>query len=350
MSRFLRRGLQGVEPYVPGEQPRGRTLLKLNTNENPYPPSPGVRRALRDLDDDALRRYSDPTWTDVRGAAARALDLPPEHIAVGNGSDELLKMALDAWVDPDDTVVFPDVTYSLYETLVTLHGATAARVPLNDDFTMPDALPATPGTLLFLCHPNAPTGMGVAAAYVERVVDEFSGLVVIDEAYADFAAVNYAALAGARDNVLVLRTLSKAYSLAGMRIGLALGHPDLIRDLELVKDSYNLSVAAQRVAVAALTDQEHMRRNCTAIRESRERLSARLRDLGVQVYPSQANFVLARFGSTEQAQALAQHLRGHGLLVRYFDRPRLDACLRISVGTDGQVDQLLAAVAGYLAE
>ncbi len=350
MSRFRRGSLAGVAPYVPGEQPQGRTLLKLNTNENPYPPAPGVREVLQGLDNDALRRYSDPVWTDVRAAAAKVYDLPPEHIAVGNGSDELLKLALDAWVEPGATVVFPDVTYSLYDTLVALHGATAATVPVHDDFTLPEALATTPGTLLFLCHPNAPTAMGAAPDYVDRVVEQFSGVVVIDEAYADFAEVNYAALAGTRDDVVVLRTLSKAYSLAGMRIGLALAHPDLIADLELVKDSYNLSVAAQQVAVAALADQGHMQRNCTQLRETRERLSGRLRDLGVHVFPSQANFVLARLPSAEQARGLCTHLRGHGLLVRYFDLPRLEACVRITVGTDAQVDQLLEATAGYLRE
>ena len=348
MSRFRRKMLQGVEPYVPGEQPKGADLVKLNTNENPYPPAPGVFDALRALDTDALRRYSDPLWTDVRAAAAQVFDLTPEHIAVGNGSDELLKMALGAFVDADDTVVYPDVTYSLYDTLVELHGAQVTRVPLTEEMDMPAALADTPGKLLFLCHPNSPTGMGVAPALVDDIVERFPGLVVIDEAYADFADVNYAALAGQRDNVLVLRTVSKAYSLAGMRIGVALGHPEVIRDLETVKDSYNLSVAAQRVAVAALTDQHHKRRNCTHIRETRERMRGRLRGLGVHVYPSQANFVLARLDTPGQARELAAHLRGHGLLVRYFEKPRLEDCLRISVGTDAQVDRLLAATADFL--
>lgn len=349
MSRFLRRILRGVEPYVPGEQPKDDALIKLNTNENPYPPSDRVFAALRGLDAGALRKYPDPAWTDVRAAAARVYDLPPDRIAAGNGSDELLRLVLAAFVDLDEQVVFPDVTYSLYETLVALHGCSAVQVPLNEDFTFPDALATTPGKVLFLCHPNAPTGIPADPAFVDRVVAEFPGLVVIDEAYADFADHSYAALAGRHDNVLVLRTLSKGYSLAGMRVGLALGAPELITALETVKDSYNVSVAAQVAGAAALADQQHMRRIGAHVRETRERLAARLADLGAHVYPSQANFILARFAGPDQARGLEAHLRERGLLVRYFARPRLEDCLRISVGTDAQTDRLLEAAAAFLA-
>lgn len=349
MSRFVRKGLQGLEPYAPGEQPRDRALIKLNTNENPYGPSPAVSAALAALDGDALRRYPDPTATQVREAAAELFDCSADHVIVGNGSDELLRLCLTTFVEPGDAVVLPDVTYSLYETLIAIHGARVQRVPLDDDFGYPRALADARGAVMFLCHPNAPTGLPARPELVESVVSTFPGVVVIDEAYADFADHDFTQLARRRDDVLVLRTLSKSYSLAGMRIGLGLGAPELIAALGVVKDSYNLSVADQVAAVAALRDQAYLRTTVDAVRRSRARLVAGLRDLGLEALDSAANFVFVRLSGREQARAVWTALRDDGVLVRYFSRPRVDDGLRITVGTDEQIDRTLACIGRHVA-
>ncbi|MCA9719477.1 MAG: histidinol-phosphate transaminase [Myxococcales bacterium] len=349
-TRFLRASLREVEPYTPGEQPKLPTLTKLNTNENPYPPPASVLRALAELDGDRLRRYPDPVALELRRAAAELYGCAPENVIATNGSDELLRLVLTAFVEPGDAVVLPDVTYSLYETLIAIHGATMTRVPLRPDFSFDEAMVDTAGALMFLCHPNAPTGQPAAPALIEAALERFAGVVVVDEAYADFAERSYAsALPRRHDNVIVLRTLSKSYSLAGMRVGVGLADAALIDALMAVKDSYNLDVAAQVTATAALRDQAAHAESLAKIKATRARLTAALRALGLDPLPSQANFVLTRMGSRARARSVWAALRADGILVRYFDRPRVDDCLRISVGADAEIDRLLARLEVHLA-
>jgi histidinol-phosphate aminotransferase len=349
MSRFTRPSLRALVPYTPGEQPRAaQRLVKLNTNENPYPPPASVTRALAALDGDDLRRYPDAYATALRRAAAERFGCGIEHVLAGNGSDELLRLVLTAFVEPGAAVVLPDVTYSLYETLIAIHGAHGSRVPLGPEFQFTDALARADGALMFLCHPNAPTGLAATPELVARVLAQFPGVVVIDEAYADFAERSYVDLIPRHDNLIVLRTLSKSYSLAGMRVGLALAHASLIRALAAVKDSYNLSGAAQVAATAALRDEAALAHATARITATRTRLIEGLTRLGLAPFPSQANFVLVRTGSADQARALWTALRADEILVRYFEKPRVDDCLRISVGTDEEIDHLLARLARHL--
>ena len=347
--KFVRPSLRELQPYTPGEQPKSRALIKLNTNENPYPPPASVLQALRELPGDRLVRYPDPVALELRETAGALFGCGPEHVIATNGSDELLRLVLTAFVEPGAKVVLPDVTYSLYETLIAIHGATVERVPLRPDFRFDEALADAPGQLMFLCHPNAPTGLPAEPALVEAVLDRFQGLVAIDEAYADFADYSYVReLPRRRDNVIVMRTLSKSYGLAGMRVGLGVANPGLIETLMAVKDSYNLDVAAQVTATAALRDQAALTESLVKITATRARLIAALRQLGLAPFPSQANFVFVRAGSRARARGLWEALWADEILVRYFDRPRVDDCLRISVGTDAQIDRLLARLELHL--
>ena len=331
--------------YVPGEQPApGRTVIKLNTNENPYPPSPRVLEALRRAVDASVRLYPDPEARALRARAAEVYGVPADHIIAGNGSDELIALVLRATVDPGARVAFPVPTYSLYETLVAVQGGEVVRVPWPPDFSLPAGLVAARARLTFLCNPNSPSGTLVPRAEVERLARALDGVLVVDEAYVDFARESALDLVGRLDNVLVLRTLSKSFSLAGLRIGLALGPPPLLAGLHTVKDSYNLSRFALAAAEAALADVGAMRANVARVVETRTRLTAALERLGFHVPPSEANFVLARRPGVDQAP-VARALAARNILVRHFATPALQDALRITVGTDAEVDTLLAALA-----
>ena len=342
-SRRLRPVVEGMHGYVPGEQPRGGSAIKLNTNENPYPPSPRVVRAISDATGADLRLYPDPNATALREAAARVYGLTPEHVLVGNGSDELLTMLMRAAVGPDDVVVYPEPTYSLYDTLVTIQEARSLTIPFPGDFTLPPALADTEGRLLIICNPNSPSGTFTPLSVIEELVAGRDGLVVVDEAYVDFAPASALPLLARYENLIVLRTLSKSFSLAGMRIGLAFGAPDLLAEIAKVKDSYNVSRLAIAAGVAALEDYAWMEGNVARIVATRARLTAELGGRGYAVLPSGANFVFARRAGQDQAPIQAR-LRERGILVRHFATPRLADGLRISVGTDEEIDRLLAAL------
>lgn len=334
-----------MHAYVPGEQPQGGRVVKLNTNENPYPPAPAVVAAVQAAATADLRLYPEPTAKPLREEAARVYGVRPEQVLAGNGSDEILTMLMRALVGPDDIVVYPEPTYSLYDTLVTIQEGRSLTIPFPADFTLPPALFAAEGRLMMICNPNAPSGSLTPIATIAELAGGFDGVVVVDEAYVDFAPEGSTALPllGSHDNVVVLRTFSKSFSLAGMRIGLAFGHPDLLGEIAKVKDSYNLSRVAIAAGTAALQAIDWMHENVARVVATRARLTERLATMGYDVLPSATNFVLARRAGEDQAP-VQKALRDQGILVRHFATDRLRDALRISVGTEDETDQLLAAL------
>lgn len=327
--------------YVPGEQPDAETFVKLNTNENPYPPSAGVRDAIARACED-LVLYPDPSSREVRECAAELYGVEADGVLVGNGSDELLSILVRATVAPGQGVAYPVPTYSLYDTLVALQGARAVHVPFGPDFDLPVALETADARLVFLCNPNAPSGTMIPVPRLEEFAHRREDVVVvIDEAYVDFAEENALGLVGRLPNVVVLRTLSKSYSLAGLRVGLALTSVALASELHKVRDSYNVSRIAQAGALAAMRDQSAMRSHVRAVKATRARLIGALGEIGYEVQPSQTNFVLARRRGKDLRPVVAG-LRERRILVRYFSE--LPDAMRISIGTDAQIDAFLAAL------
>jgi histidinol-phosphate aminotransferase len=341
---WIRAVVRAVPPYTPGEQPAaGRRVIKLNTNENPYPPSPAVLEALHEAIDARVRLYPDPEAVALRAEASGLYGVPVDCIMAGNGSDELLALLLRAVVDPGDRVAFPVPTYSLYETLVAVQGGVVVNVPWPSDWSLPPELATSGAKLTFLCNPNSPSGTLVPLDRIDDLAGRLAGVLVVDEAYVDFAAGNALGLVGRRPNVVVLRTLSKSYSLAGLRVGLAFGTPELLRGLRTVKDSYNLNRLSQVAATAALMDQSTLQANVARVARSRTRLTASLRALGYVVPESHANFVLARRPGVDQGP-LARALAERDILVRHFTSHGLGDALRITVGTDDEIDALLTAM------
>ncbi len=348
-SRRIREG----EPYVPGEQPKDRRYVKLNTNENPYPPSPKVAEAIRNADTDALRLYPDPDSTALRNALAQLYGLAPEQVFLGNGSDEVLAFSFLAFMDEDTPAVFPDVTYSFYPVYGQFFGDHCRIVPVNEDFTIPlEQLMRDDGTVV-LTNPNAPTGIGLPLRDIRRVVEANPGhVVIVDEAYVDFGCQSAAPLVKEYDNLLVIQTCSKSRSLAGMRIGFAFGCESLIGAMNAVKNSinsYTVDRLAQAAAQAAVEDRAYFYDTCRAIEKTRETTAGKLKNMGFAVLPSQANFVFASHRAVP-ARELFGRLRQRGVLVRYFDKPRIDNFLRITIGTDREMELLLAALREILEE
>jgi len=336
---YVRPEITALAGYVPGEQPSDPRVAKLNTNENPYPPSPAVRRAISDACE-RLHLYPDPTAREVRERAARLYDVDPEGVIVGNGSDELLTLLMRAVIAPGDAVAYSTPTYSLYETLVPLQGGVRVRVPYGPDFAIPEELFSVDARMVIVCNPNAPSGTSVPRRALERLAEARRDvLLIVDEAYADFADENATSMGSRHPNVVVLRTLSKSYSLAGLRVGIGITTPALAAELNKVKDSYNVSRLAQAGAVAALDDQESMLAHVARVRATRARLSEGLVALGYELPPSQTNFVLARRPG-RSLLPVKEALQSRGILVRYF--PELPDALRITVGTDEEIDRLLA--------
>lgn len=340
---FVRPSVQALAAYTPGEQPQDRRYIKLNTNENPYPPSPRVLEAVRASVGDDTRLYPDPLANALRDKAAQVYGLTRDHVLAGNGSDDLLAIIIRTCIDPGQRVVYPYPTYSLYDTLVEIAGGTAVRIPFGPDFALPEGVAEAHGRVTFICNPNSPSATVVPIARLAALAGEVSGLLVIDEAYVDFARQSALDLVREHPNVVVLRTFSKSFSLAGMRIGLAFGPPAVIAELAKVKDSYNLTRPSIGAAVAALQDWEWMRANVERVCGSRVRLTEGLRALGFGVLPSEANFVLARRPGRDQ-RGVYEGLKQRGILVRYFSTPELYDALRVTVGTDAEVEALLAAL------
>jgi histidinol-phosphate aminotransferase len=339
---FLRKHLQSVAGYTPGEQPPpGSPIIKLNTNENPYPPSPEVFRALQTLDPEWLRRYPDPTVIAFRQAASEVLDIPPDWITVGNGSDELISLIVRAFVEPGATVVYPMPSYVLYRTVAQIQAAQPVEILYDQDFNLPlQEILEAQGAVTFIASPNSPLGNVVSGDDLETLAANLQGLLVIDEAYVDFTNTNALPLVQTHPNVIILRTLSKGYSLAGLRLGFAIAHPTLIQDLNKIKDSYAVDAIAVITGAAAMRDQAHKNQNVAKVLRSRAILHQNLEALGFRVWPSSGNFLLVQPPQTETADSgcaaldLQQDLKKQGILVRHFNLPGVVDKLRITIGTD----------------
>ncbi len=348
----FRPAIAQMAPYVPGEQPRpGERLIKLNTNENPYPPSPRVKRAVaRAMAKDALRLYPPPRADEFIAAASRRCGLPVSMILAGNGSDELLTMLFRGVLGRGDKVAYATPTYSLYDTLAEIQQARVVAIPFPSDFRLPvDSLVRARARLTIVCNPNSPSGTLVDLDSLDALAQALGrNLLAIDEAYVDFADRNAMELVRRRSNVLVLRSLSKSFSLAGMRLGFCAAAPGVIEHLLKVKDSYNLSRVAIAAGAAALDDGAWMARNVERVKRTRRLTEGRLRALGFEVPVSSANFVMARMAGRNLAP-LAAGLRARGILVRYFATPTLRDALRISIGTPSQMAALFAALKPLLA-
>jgi histidinol-phosphate aminotransferase len=340
-----RAAIESMHAYTPGEQPGpGEKVIKLNTNENPFPPSPRVMEAIRALDGEALRRYPNPSAEPFRVAAARVLGVTPDMIIAGNGSDEILAMVVRTYLDRGDVLAYPDPTYSLYPVLAEMSENQVAEVPWAAGWQLPaDALLATGARAIFFANPNAPSGTVVSPEEVRALAARFSGILLIDEAYVDFAETSCLGLVRECPNVIVSRTFSKGYSLAGLRFGYAVAAPEVIAALGKVKDSYNCDALAVAAATAAILDQDYARTGWQAVRAERERLTGELAKRGFQVIPSQSNFLLATCPGGDGA-AVYRALKSRGFLVRYFARPGLTDKVRITVGTREQDDALVAAL------
>jgi histidinol-phosphate aminotransferase len=351
MSRYWSAVVHGLTPYTPGEQPTIDNLVKLNTNEHPYGPSPKALQAIRDATTDALRLYPDPNADALKAVLASQHGVQRAQIFVGNGSDEVLAHAFQALLKQDRELWFPDVTYSFYPVYCGLYGIRHRAVPLADDYTLQaqDYLPSNgqrAGAIIFP-NPNAPTGTLLPLEAVERIVaGNPDAVVLVDEAYVDFGGQSAIALVDRYPNLLVVHTFSKSRSLAGLRVGYAVGHADLIEGLERVKNSFNsypLDRLALAGAVASVQDDAFFRANCQRVIQTRDQLVADLAALGFAVLPSAANFVFARHPAHDGAQ-LAAALRQQAILVRHFKLPRIDQFLRITVGTDAQCAILVEAL------
>jgi len=354
VSRFWSDIVNTLTPYVPGEQPALARPVKLNTNENPYPPSPRVIDAItRELGNngDSLRKYPDPTARALRETIAQHHGLRAEQVFVGNGSDEVLAHTFQALLKHDTPIRFPDITYSFYPVYAQLYGVAFDAVALNADFGIDVDDYRAPNGGVLLPNPNAPTGRALPLDEISILLAANpDSVVVIDEAYVDFGAESAAILVDEYPNLLVIQTLSKARSLAGMRVGYALGHEALIEALTRVKDSFNsypLDRLAQVAAIASFEDDDYFRATCAKVIASREALSAELKALGFDVVPSAANFVFARHPAHD-AVALAASLKEKEIFVRHFRLPRIDQHLRITVGTDAECDALVAALRAVL--
>jgi len=340
---YARKHLASVEGYVPGEQPTEAGYIKLNTNENPYPPSPRVLEAVGSAGGGQMRKYPDAVWRGLRAKISEVYGVNLDQVFVGNGSDEVLSLLIRTFVDSGDKVVYPYPTYVLYETLSQLNAVEYEEVELDDNFDLPEEAFGKTGKLFFVANPNSPTGKSISTDVIARLCGSFPGLVIADEAYADFGDSSCIELLKEYPNLVILRTFSKAFSLASIRVGFALAREEIVADLMKTKDSYNVNLLSQLAAEAALDDIEHMRANVKKIVRTRERLVESLGRLGFDVYPSESNFVLARPPDGD-ARGLYEELKRRKILVRYFPLRRLDDLLRITVGTDDEVDALLGAL------
>ncbi|MGL5081386.1 MAG: histidinol-phosphate transaminase [Microcoleaceae cyanobacterium] len=344
---YFRPAIEAMKGYIPGEQPKpGTTVIKLNTNENPYPPSPKAMEVLRSLDSEGLRRYPDPFAEAFCQAISDVLDIPADWVIVGNGSDELLNVLIRACAEGQNRkVVYPMPTYVLYRTLAAIQPATVVEIPYPANFQLPiPELIAAQGAVTFIASPNSPSGHVVPLEDLRELAQNVSGIVVVDEAYVDFAETSALSLVQESENVIVLRTLSKGYSLAGLRMGFGIANPQLLTGLFKVKDSYNIDAIAIAVGTAAMRDQAYKNACVEQVKQSRRALTQSLRKLGFTVLESQGNFVLAT-PPRGNAEFLHQALKARGILVRYFQQPGLADKLRITVGTEDQNQCLLEQLA-----
>ncbi|BAY99457.1 histidinol-phosphate aminotransferase [Tolypothrix tenuis PCC 7101] len=350
MTKYFRSNVDAMASYVPGEQPpRGTKIIKLNSNENPYPPSPAALEVLRNIDGEWLRRYPEPFGGEFRQAASKVLGVPSDWIIVGNGSDEILSIIIRACTEPGRKVVYPMPTYVLYRTLVEMQAADILEISYPEDYSLPlKELIAADGSVTFIASPNSPSGHVVPNEDLRKLASQLSGILVIDEAYVDFTESSALDLVHEYENVIIIRTLSKGYSLAGLRLGFGIANPKLLDGLFKVKDSYNIDAIACAVATAAITDQAYKNSCVAKIKASRNQLASDLKKLGFLVWDSQTNFLLVQ-PHQGNAEYLYQKLKEQKILIRYFKQPRLDDKLRITIGTDEQNQTLVEALTDLLA-
>ncbi|MCQ4318440.1 histidinol-phosphate transaminase [Stutzerimonas zhaodongensis] len=351
MSKFWSPFVKDLVPYVPGEQPKLTNLVKLNTNENPYGPSPRAIAAMQTELNDNLRLYPDPNGERLKRAVADYYGVQPAQVFVGNGSDEVLAHAFYGLFQHGKPLLFPDVSYSFYPVYCGLYGIAYEAVALDEQFQINVADYARPNGGIIFPNPNAPTGRLLALDAIERLLQaNTDSVVLVDEAYIDFGGTTAISLVDRYPNLLVTQTLSKSRSLAGLRVGLAVGHPDLIEALERIKNSFN-SYPLDRVAIAgaaaAFEDRDYFERSRQQVIVSRESVSSALQELGFEVLPSAANFIFARHSQRDAAE-LAAGLREHGVIVRHFKQPRIDQFLRITIGAPEQNQALLDALRGIV--
>ncbi len=344
---LVRRQVERMSAYVPGEQPQVAGLIKLNTNENPYPPSPKVLDTLRGAIDGSLRLYPDPTSSRLRAKLGKIHGFDAEQIVIGNGCDDILNLCVRAFCGECEKLAYFWPSYSLYPVLANIQGATQIELLLDENFQInphPALLAKLAGVkLVFITQPNAPSGVWLQRVELQRVIKETQGVVVIDEAYVDFASENCLDLVGEYNNVIVARTFSKAFSFAGLRVGWAAGSRELIAALNKVKDSYNVSRLSQVGAEATLDEWSYFQQNVKKIYATRERTTSELAKLSFFVYPSQTNFVFARPPAPLTAKQWFDGLRARNILVRWWDADRIRDFVRVSIGTDEEMDKLLNA-------
>ncbi len=347
---YFRPEIDRMAGYVPGEQPKLTRLVKLNTNENAYPPSPKLQAILAGFDLDRLRRYPDPNADALREAIARRWGVKVDQVIAGNGSDDILTMVFRAFTAPDKPLACTEPTYSLYPVLAAMQGAPVKKIALDPvTFALPDDFlkQAAGANLLVIARPNAPTGNSFPLDSIKRICDRFDGIVLIDEAYADFAADNCAALVNGRDNVIVCRTFSKSYSLAGLRLGYAVSSPQIIEGLFKLKDSYNLDALTQALGLAAYEDVEYFAGNVAKIKATREATAAELGNLGFAVIGSETNFLFASPPGGD-GETYFRYLRERAIIVRYFPGEVTGKFVRITIGTPEQMAEFLTVTRGYL--
>jgi histidinol-phosphate aminotransferase len=353
MSKYWNELTQSLEPYIPGEQPKDKKYIKLNTNENPYPPSPKVIAAINKATDDTLRLYPDPNCDELRQTAASYYNLSTEEVFIGNGSDEVLAFAFMTFFSNKKPVFFADITYSFYKVYANLCNLEPKIIPLDDEFKIPvDEFCVENGGIVIPC-PNAPTGESISVEGLKKILDySKDSVVIVDEAYIDFGGESMTKYINEYPNLLVVHTLSKSRALAGLRVGFAMGHKDLIEGLNRVKNSFN-SYTLDRLALvganAAIEDDEYFKEISQKIINTREITTRRLRELNFNVLPSKANFVFISHPQVG-AKTLFQELRNRGILVRYFNQPRIDNFLRVTIGTDEEMSLFIDALREILSK
>ena len=351
MSRFLRQRYQAMEAYVPGEQPRDKAYIKLNTNESPYPPAPSVAAALTQQRIDDLRLYSDPTGKNLKEKLAKLYGVQPENIFLSNGSDEILNFVFMAF--PGEAgAVFPDITYGFYTVFAELHGVPYRQIPLREDFSLnPDDYCGK--EMVVIANPNAPTGLSISLSEIEKILKaDPDRVVVIDEAYVDFGGESCCPLIEQYENLLVVRTFSKSRCLAGGRLGYAIGPAGLIADLEKIKYStnpYNVNALTLALGEATVDAEDYYQEKCAEIMKTRQWTQLRLEEMGFRVLPSQTNFLFAASGKIG-GRELYLRLKERGILVRYFDTPRTKPFVRITIGTREQMETFTETVEKIVAE
>lgn len=343
--------LRKIDPYVPGEQPKTADIIKLNANENPYPPAPGVTRALLEFDACSLARYPDANGMRLKQALAARFGLRTSQVFLGNGSDDVLALAFQSFFCSERPILYPDITYSFYPVWCDLFHIPYQTVPLDSAFRVNARDYDKPNGGVILPNPNAPTGRGEPLAFIEDIVSHNAdAVVIIDEAYVDFGAESAVSLLSKYENLLIVQTMSKSRSLAGLRVGYALGSETLIATLEAVKNSYNsytMDALALALGAAAVEDEAYFQQTCGKVVATRDRSAEALRGLGFTVLPSQSNFLFVTHPE-RGAKEIFEALRAKNLFIRYFNLPRIDNYLRITIGTDEQMDRLLGALGEIL--